>query len=145
MFQANISTLQMHFFTIPYADAATLAQQENVEYFIKSVAAHLPASKDRLEVYWEAQLAYLTCAAVRTYCTTGWPRRQMLTNNLLPYWKVHGKLSLYENLLPYGSLIVVPAKLQKETLYKIYKGHQRIQKCHFRMSSSVGGQEFLKL
>ena len=55
-------------------DAATLAQQEDVEYFIESVATHLPASKDRLEVYWDAQLTDSICAAVRTYCTTGWPR-----------------------------------------------------------------------
>ena len=118
-------------------DAATLTQQEDVEYFIESVATHLPASKDRLEVYREAQLADPTCTAVRNYCTTGWPRQQTLTNNLLPYWKVRGEISLYENLLLYGSRIVVPAKLQKETLYKIHQGHQGIQKCRLRISSSV--------
>ena len=119
-------------------DASTLAQQKMLNISLShAVATHLPASKDRLEVYRDAQLADSTCAAVRTYCTTGWPRRQMLTNNLLPYWKVRGELSLYENLLLYGSRIVVLAKLQKETLYKIHQGHQGIQKCYLRMSSSV--------
>lgn len=47
----------------------------------------------------------------------------MLTQNLLPYWQVHGELSLYEDLLLYGSRIVVPIKLQNETLYKIHQGH----------------------
>ena len=69
-----------------------------------------------------------------SYCTAGWPRKQMLTDNLLPYWKVRGQLSLYEDLLLYGSQIVVPAKLQQTTLYKM---HQGIQRCRLRIALSV--------
>ena len=61
----------------------------------------------------------------------------MLTNNLLPYWKVCGQLSLYDDLLLYGSWIIVQAKLQQTTLYKTHPGHQGIQRCRLRIASSV--------
>ena len=66
-----------------------------------------------------------------------WPSKQQLTDNLLPYWKVRGELSLYENLLLYGSRIVVPTNLRNETLHKIHQGHQGIQRCRLRIASSV--------
>ena len=118
-------------------DTTDLIQQEEVEHFIQTVATHLPASKERLEVYCQAQLTDPTCTAVRNYCITGWPSKQQLTDNLLPYWKVRGELSLYENLLLYGSRIVVPTNLQNETLHKIHQGHQSIQRCRLRIASSV--------
>ena len=99
-------------------DTTDLIQQEEIEHFIQTVATHLPASKERLEVYCQAQLTDPTCTAVRNYCITGWPSKQQLTDNLLPYWKVRGELSLYENLLLYGSRIVVPTNLQNDTLHK---------------------------
>ena len=111
-----------------------LTQQEEVENFVQSVTSHLPASKECIEVYHQAQSTDLTCSAVMSYCTTGWPRKQMLTDNLLPYWKVRGQLNLYDDLLLYGSQIVVPAKLQQTTLYKT---HQGIQRCILRIASSV--------
>ena len=118
-------------------DAAALTQQEEVEHFIQTVVTQLPASKDRLERYCQAQLTDPTCTAVRNYCISGWPRKQTLTKNLLPYWQVRGELSLYENLLLYGSRIVVPIKLQNGTLYKVHQGHQGIHKCRLRIASSV--------
>ena len=114
-----------------------LTQQEEVKYFVQSVTSHLPASKERLEVYRQAQSTDPTCSAVMSYCTAGWPRKQMLTDNLLPYWKVRGQLSLYDDLLLYRSRIVVPAKLQQTTLYKTHQGHQGIQRCRLRIASSV--------
>ena len=125
----------MHFHHIP--DTTDLIQQKEVEHFIQTLATHLPASKERLEVYCQAQLTDPTCTAVRTYCITGWPSKQQLTDNLLPYWKVRGELSLYENLLLYGSRIFVPTNLQNETLHKIHQGHQGIQRCLLRIASKA--------
>ena len=41
------------------------------------------------------------------------------------------------NLLLYGSHIVVPAALQKEALVKIHQGHQGVQRCYLRAMNSV--------
>ena len=118
-------------------DAAVLTQQKEVEHFIQTVVTQLPDSKDRLERCCHAQLTDRICTAVRNYRISGWPRRQTLTKNLLPHWQVHGELSLYEDLLLYGTQIIVPIKLQNETLYKIYLGYQGIHKCHLSITSSV--------
>ena len=117
-------------------DTTDLIQQEEVEHFIQTVPTHLPASKEHLEVYCQAQLTDPTCTAVRNYCIIGWPSKQQLTDNLLPYWKVRGELSLNDNLLLYGSQIAVPTNLQNETLHKIHQGHQGIQRCRLRIASS---------
>ena len=67
----------------------------------------------------------------------GWPDRPHLKGDLLPYWHVRGDLTLHDNLLLYGSRIVVPKSLQATTLQKIHNGHQGIQKCRQRTTSSV--------
>ncbi len=42
-----------------------------------------------------------------------------------------------EDLLLYGSRIVIPKSLQAETLSKIHNGHQGFQKCRQRVCTSV--------
>ena len=41
-------------------------------------------------------------------------------------------MAMPHNLLLYGSRIVVPASLQKDTLEKIHQGHQGIKRCRMR-------------
>ena len=50
---------------------------------------------------------------------------------------MRGDLTLHDNLLLYGSRIVVPKSLQAATLQKIHNGHQGIQRCRQRTTSSV--------
>ena len=49
--------------------------------------------------------------------------------DLSPYWRVRGHLTLHDNLLLYGSHIVVPKSLKATILQKIHKEHQGIQRC----------------
>ena len=53
------------------------------------------------------------------------------------YWQFRGELSLCDNLLLYGTRIVVPDKMKHETLQKIHQGHQGIQRCRLRVNTSV--------
>jgi len=48
-----------------------------------------------------------------------------------------GELSLCDDLLLFGSRIVVPETMRKVTLQKIHQGHQGIQKCRLRVKNSV--------
>lgn len=54
----------------------------------------------------------------------------------MPYWNVRGHFSLHDDLLLYGTRIVVPHQLQLETLHKLHQGHQGIQHCHAHASSA---------
>ena len=44
---------------------------------------------------------------------------------------------MHEGLLLYGSRIVIPASLQQQILQKVHHGHQGIQRCRLRISTSV--------
>ena len=98
---------------------------------------HLPASEGRLNLYRQGQANDPIISKVITYCQSGWPHRLQIPEDLRPYWTLRGELSLYDNLLLYGNRIVVPSKLRKETLAKIHHGHQGIQRCQARVTTSV--------
>ena len=56
---------------------------------------------------------------------------------LAPYWQAQGNLTLRGNLLLHGNRIVIPASMQRETLNKLHKGHQGIERCQLRARMSV--------
>ena len=111
-------------------------KQAEVESFIATIIASLPASQQRLLGYQNAQAADSICSRIITYCKSGWPR-SCNDSDVKPYWNVRGNLTLHDELLLYGGRIVVPKKLQMKTLHKIHAGHQGIVRCRLRATSSV--------
>ena len=71
------------------------------------------------------------------YCQNVWPPQSQIKSDLLQYWDTRSELTICDSLLLYGSRIVVPKSLQRETLSKIHQGHQGIEKCRLRVSTSV--------
>ena len=120
---------------IPEQESTTL--QEEVEAFVNSLTEALPASEQRLEVYRRAQEQDEVCAQVREYCRTSWPKKTLVSSNLIPYWKAQNCLTLCNDLLLYNSRIVVPKSMQQETLKRIHTGHLGIEKCKKRTATSV--------
>ena len=117
--------------------AESLELQEEVESFIESISDNLPVSRGRLEMYQKAQSSDSVCSRVREFCTAGWPKKHLIGEELLPYWKVRNSLSLHNGLLLYNSRIVVPPSLREETMDRIHEGHQGIERCRARTNSSV--------
>ena len=99
--------------------------------------SHLPAGKDRLEEYRQAQKADHTCSTLRQYCHKGWPDKNTLTPHLKLYWPEREKLTFGEDLLLYGSRLVIPAILQAQMLQNPHQGHQGIQQCRLRANCAV--------
>ena len=112
-------------------------EESATESFVEAFISYLPANEDRLDAYRRAQQEDPICSEVMTYVMQGWPTRNKIKGDLARYWTERGELSTHDNLLLYGSRIVVPKKLQRETLQKIHQGHQGIQKCRQRVLSSV--------
>ena len=79
------------------------------------------------------------CSQVIEYChsTCTWPNKHRISLSLHPYWEARCQISVVDNLLLYGSLIVVPASLHISTIEKIQHGHLGIQKCPSRAQNSV--------
>jgi len=109
----------------------------DTEMFMQSVISALPATKDYLDTYHIAQMKDHTCSKLRQFCELGWPNRKTLKDDLNKYWQVHASLSVNDNLLLYGSRIVVPNAMRAETLQKIQQGHQGFQKYRSRVSTAV--------
>ena len=114
---------------VPLPTSTSSKDQEELAELLMAVhISHLPASKERLEMYRQAQHSDLTCSTLMEYCRNGWPDRHTLKPETEPYWPVRGELTEGEGLLLYGGRIVVPALLQDETLRKLHQGHQGTQR-----------------
>ena len=91
--------------------------------------SNLPASKEHLEQYKNAQSADPVCSLIINYCCNGWPEKTEIDTITRPYWERRGNIFVTDSLLLYGSRIVVPKSLQNQTLRKIHDGHQGIVRC----------------
>ena len=102
-----------------------------MECFVSAVIASLLASADKLTEYKSAQAAaHSTCEQAIQFCCEERPKKkQLCSKQLHPYWRARHKFSIIDNLLLYGSCIVIPSSLQTETLIKIHTGHLGVQKC----------------
>ena len=112
--------------------------QQDAETLLNISVQSLPITEATLEEYRKGQDEDGICSSVKEYCKQGWPKKRNLETQVIPFWKARGNLSLDPNgLLLYGSRIVVPVSLQRETLRKIHNGHQGIQRCRQRAKISV--------
>lgn len=109
---------------------------KETELFVEAMIESLPAHKDRLNEYRQNQAKDTICSQLITFCQSGWPS-QKPKGPLCKYWQFQGQLSISDHLLLYGSRIVVPTTMRTETLEKIHRGHQGIQKCRLQAKNSV--------
>ena len=125
--------------TLSRAPINALAQEvtSDTELFMQSVISTLPATKDYLDTYRRAQLKDHACSQLIQFCESGWPNRFILKGDLSKYWQVRANLTVNDNLLLFGTRIVVPDAMRAETLRKIHQGHQGFQKCRSRVSIAV--------
>ena len=112
--------------------------QKDAETFVKIGVVNLPVTKGTLMQYQKAQDEDRLCCLIRKHCKEGWPQKRNLENQLIPFWNARGNLTTDQNrLLLYGSRIMVPKSLRRETLSKIHNGHQGIQRCRLWANISV--------
>ena len=114
----------------------TLAQEvtSDTELFMQSVISTLPGAKDYLDTYRMAQLKDHMCSQLIQFCESEWLNCNTLKGDLSKYWQVRANVTVNDNLLLFGSRIVVPDAMKAETLRKI---HQGFQKCRSRVSTAV--------
>ena len=108
-----------------------------IEAHMAAILSQFPANEDRLDVYRKAQAEDPTLSEIISYCTNGRPEKHSVKGPMKHYWQARHDLTIGEGLLLYQSRIVVPESLQHETLCKIHQGHQGIQRCRLRVTSSL--------
>lgn len=106
---------------------------------MNAVLNTLPTTEKRLEKYCKAQLEAEdeTCAQVKEYFRKGWPKRVPGNLQIAQIWHVRSSLSVENELLLFGSGIVILSKLHHEVLQRIHEGHQGLTKCRLRAQLPV--------
>ena len=99
----------------------------DVEVFVGAIISTIPVTEIGFAKYHTGQLNDPICIRVKQYCVSGWPAKQNIGAELIPYWRVLDDLSVCKDLLLYGTRIVVPTSLQSLTLQKLHQGHLGIQ------------------
>lgn len=71
---------------------------------------------------------------LKEYIINGFPSKENINENLLPYLKVQDELSLYENVILCKNRMVIPEMLRKTILGLLHDGHKGIvaMKCEAR-------------
>ena len=69
----------------------------DVEMFVQTITNSLPAYKDRLNVYREAQAIDPDCSSLIAYCEK-WPNHKP-KDRMGKYWQLRGEFSLSDKLL----------------------------------------------
>ena len=119
-------------------ESSSTSWQDEAELLVEAIIADLPAGKNRIKEYSDAQATDPVCSAIANYCRNGWPKdKKGLSAEIAPYWSSRGELTICGNLLLNGNRIVVPKSMQKLTLTKIHNGHLGIQRCHLRAKAAV--------
>ena len=114
---ANHYTPPMHCHVRPFVDLVicTAERLTRLESFVENIVSSLPADPDRLLKYCDALQKDDICSRVIAFCKKGWPKKEQMSREMLPYWRVRGELTLCRDLLLRGKRIVVPARLRTET------------------------------
>ena len=121
---------------LPHSES-DCGEAASIEEQIIEDISQLPANKDYLKCYSQAQADDALCTQLKQYCLNGWPSRNQVKGDLFRYWDARNELTFCDGLLLYESRIVVPKSLQQETMQKFHQGHQGIEKYHLRVSASV--------
>ena len=111
--------------------------QNSQERMITTTTNQFPTTTDSLETYRQAQREDSVYSRLMIFCQTQWSNKRNLPQELSKYWTARHHLTVCDILSLYETRIVVPRRLQHETLCKIHKGHQGIEQCRLRMSTSV--------
>jgi len=116
-----------------------LELQDEAEAFIAEIVkqAHWSMEQHPFKMYHLKQAEDPIVVQVSKYCRSGRPRKHCLTLELIPYWKLHGSLTVYDDILLYYNRIVILESMRSDVVDRVHEGHQGIEHCRMRVRSSV--------
>ena len=106
----------------PIENTADGLQEEEVNLYVDTVMARLPATDKRLKEIETHQDKDTLLHTLKRYCEEGWPNKFSIQRAFCPYLPYSGELTVNGGLLLYGCRIVIPASLRADILNKLAKG-----------------------
>ena len=83
----------------------------------------ITATETRLAAIRACQQEDEVCRQVMTYCLEGWPTFPSLSGTLKPYWQIQNELTIQQELLLKGVILVISSCTRLEMLDKLHEGH----------------------
>jgi len=117
--------------------AADKALQQETTSYVNLIRDNLPATEKRLHKIRQHQEADLVCQKIMQFCCSGWPHKNSLPPEVMPYYPVSEELMVENSLLLRGGWIVIPPPLRKTLLDKIHCSHHGIKKCREMARQSI--------
>ncbi|XP_054281390.1 uncharacterized protein K02A2.6-like [Macrosteles quadrilineatus] len=122
----------------PVAANESYDLDEEVELAIHTVTRNIAYVTDMvLDRIASAQRASSELRVIKSYCSTEWPDKTKIPDNLKPYFTVRDEISFCDGLLLRGERLIIPTTLRKEMLTRIHTGHLGITKCRLRANNSM--------
>ena len=110
--------------------------EEEADSMVDHILSSVPATPSRLEQIRQELSKDPVCSQIQRFVHEGWPEH-CPSEKIQPYWSVRHFLSMEQDLLLYGTRLVIPEKMRSDILEKIHTGHQGIVKCRARARESV--------
>lgn len=122
----------------PVSHTADGLQEEEINLYMNSVIASLPATEKRLKEIQTHQDNDTILKQLKRFCVEGWPDKFSTGRVFQPYLPFSHELTVQNGLLLYGSRKVIPPSLRADMLFKLHEGHLGITKCSW-LNSQCGG------
>lgn len=110
---------------------------EETETHVNLIVTSLPVKPYFLDEIQIEQGKDEICSQLREYYLHGWPHRNKVPKEMLPYYQYRFEISYSQGFLLRGSRLIIPKSLQSKCLDLIHQGHLGIVKCRSRAKSSV--------
>ena len=106
-----------------------------IENYVQGFIGNINASEHRLKEIQQFQNKDPVLKEVKKFTQSHWPKSCAIP--LLPYYSVRNDLSIVNDILVKGTLLVIPSELRVNILERIHEGHLGIVKCQQRARSCV--------
>ena len=119
--------------------------QKNI-IFHQAKFSSLPATQGALNNFWTSQADDPDdpiCSQVIESCHSTWPNKYQISLSLRPHWEARCRISVVDDLLLYGSCIVVPASLHISTIEKYIMVTLASRNVCLELKIQFGGQDVL--
>lgn len=119
--------------TKPINDELAAETEAHVRLLVES----LPVKIYFLEEIKSEQSKDPVLNKLKQFSEEGWPNKNKICDNIMPYYQYRSEISFSEGLLLKNSRIIIPPSLQLRCLKFIHDGHLGIVKCRQRAKTSV--------
>ncbi|KAL7833199.1 hypothetical protein SRHO_G00302170 [Serrasalmus rhombeus] len=121
----------------PVSNTEDELQQEEIDLYVDTVMASLPATEPRLQEIRTHQDSDPTLCQLKKHCADGWPDRFSIKREIKPYLPFSGEFTVQNGVLLRGERIVIPVSLHVDILNKLHEGQLGLTKCRERAKQSV--------